>query len=80
MLRKTTRSIIINPEDLEDTKENYKFQFKSKTFFKFAGPGLLMSIAFLDPGNIAADLDAGITGGYGLLWVLFWSTVLGCWI
>ena len=80
MIRNTTKSRIFNPDDLEDTKENYKFKFKSKTFFKFAGPGLLMSIAFLDPGNIAGDLDAGCTGGNGLLWVLFWSTVLGCWI
>ena len=36
-----------------------------------------MSIAYLDPGNIAGDLDAGIHGGYTLLWTLLWSTVLG---
>ena len=39
-----------------------------------------MSIAFLDPGNIAGDLDAGVAGKNTLLWVLLWSTVLGCWI
>jgi natural resistance-associated macrophage protein 2 len=43
----------------------------------FAGPGLLMSIAYLDPGNIAGDLDAGVKGKYSLIWTLFWSTVLG---
>jgi len=45
-----------------------------------AGPGLLMSIAFLDPGNIAGDLDAGVAGGNTLLWVLMWSHILGDWI
>jgi len=43
----------------------------------FAGPGLLMSIAYLDPGNIAGDLDAGVRGKYALIWTLFWSTTLG---
>ena len=36
-----------------------------------------MSIAYLDPGNIESDLQAGATAGYQLLWVLFWSTVIG---
>jgi natural resistance-associated macrophage protein len=36
-----------------------------------------MSIAYLDPGNIAGDLDAGVTGGYTLLWTLLWATSLG---
>lgn len=45
----------------------------------YAGPGLLMSIAYLDPGNIAGDLDAGVQGGYRLIWVLLWSTILGLW-
>ena len=42
-----------------------------------AGPGWLMSIAYLDPGNLESDLQAGAYTGYRLLWVLFWSTVLG---
>ena len=45
----------------------------------YVGPGFLMSIAYLDPGNIAGDLDAGVYGGYRLIWVLLWSTVLGLW-
>lgn len=36
-----------------------------------------MSIAYLDPGNLESDLQAGAYGGYQLLWVLFWSTGLG---
>lgn len=41
------------------------------------GPGFLMSIAYLDPGNIAGDLEAGAKGGYHLIWTLFWATTLG---
>ena len=36
-----------------------------------------MSIAYLDPGNIEADLQSGVVAKYKLLWVLLWSTVLG---
>ena len=38
------------------------FKFNCKKFMSFAGPGLLMSIAYLDPGNIEGDMDAGNYG------------------
>jgi natural resistance-associated macrophage protein len=36
-----------------------------------------MSIAYLDPGNIAGDLSAGVDGKYSLIWTLMWATALG---
>jgi natural resistance-associated macrophage protein len=36
-----------------------------------------MSIAYVDPGNIESDLQAGVASGYGLLWVVAWATALG---
>ena len=36
-----------------------------------------MSIAYLDPGNVEADLQSGAQAGYQLLWVLIWSTFFG---
>ena len=47
------------------------------TLWKFSGPGWLMSIAYLDPGNLEADLQSGAYTGYQLLWMLFWATVMG---
>lgn len=41
------------------------------------GPGFLMSIAYLDPGNIAGDLGAGVKGRYSLFWTLILATLLG---
>ncbi|RLN37891.1 hypothetical protein BBJ28_00007419 [Nothophytophthora sp. Chile5] len=35
------------------------------------------SIAYVDPGNLESDLQAGAYGGYQLIWVLFASTVMG---
>ena len=36
-----------------------------------------MSLAYLDPGNLEADLQQGAYTGYKILWVLFWCTGLG---
>lgn len=36
-----------------------------------------MSIAYVDPGNLESDLQAGAYGGYQLIWVLFTATLLG---
>ena len=44
---------------------------------KLLGPGILVAIAYLDPGNLAGDIEAGVKGGYHLLWVLMLSTLLG---
>ncbi|CAG2185832.1 DMT1 [Mytilus edulis] len=51
--------------------------FSFKKLWAFTGPGFLMSIAYLDPGNIESDLQAGAIAKYKLIWVLMWSTVLG---
>uniref|UniRef100_A0A8C4N4L7 Uncharacterized protein n=1 Tax=Eptatretus burgeri TaxID=7764 RepID=A0A8C4N4L7_EPTBU len=52
-----------------------KFSLRKLLFF--VGPGLLMSIAYLDPGNVESDLEAGTIAGFQLLWVLLISTFLG---
>ncbi|XP_067890805.1 natural resistance-associated macrophage protein 1-like [Heterodontus francisci] len=51
--------------------------FSIRKLWMFSGPGFLMSIAFLDPGNIESDLQSGAAAGYKLLWVLLGSTILG---
>ncbi|XP_028760498.1 metal transporter Nramp3 [Neltuma alba] len=51
--------------------------FSWKKLWLFTGPGFLMSIAFLDPGNLEGDLQAGAVAGYSLLWLLMWATAMG---
>lgn len=54
-----------------------QYAFSWRKLWAYTGPGLLISIAFLDPGNIQADMDTGTTARYKLLWVLLWSSILG---
>ncbi|XP_012152502.1 solute carrier family member malvolio isoform X7 [Megachile rotundata] len=51
--------------------------FSFKKLWAFTGPGFLMSIAYLDPGNIESDLQSGVAAKYKLLWVLLSATILG---
>ena len=51
--------------------------FSFRKLWAFSGPGFLMSIAYLDPGNIQSDLQSGAVAGYKLLWLLMVSTFLG---
>src|SRR5512137_1122850 len=42
---------------------------------RYIGPGLLVTVGFIDPGNWAANSAAGSHFGYSLLWVVTLSTV-----
>ena len=43
---------------------------------KYIGPGLLVTVGFIDPGNWASNLAAGSEFGYSLLWMVTLSTVM----
>ncbi|KAM9072279.1 natural resistance-associated macrophage protein 2 isoform 2-T2 [Megaptera novaeangliae] len=51
--------------------------FSFRKLWAFTGPGFLMSIAYLDPGNIESDLQSGAVAGFKLLWVLLMATIVG---
>ena len=44
--------------------------------FMYIGPGLLVSVGFIDPGNWASNFAAGSEFGYSLLWVVTLSTAM----
>ena len=43
---------------------------------KYIGPGFLVTVGFIDPGNWAANVAAGSTYGYSLLWMVSLSTFM----
>jgi len=47
-----------------------------KKFLGFAGPGYLVSVGYMDPGNWATDLAGGSKFGYQLLWVILVSNLM----
>ncbi|KFK42462.1 hypothetical protein AALP_AA2G260000 [Arabis alpina] len=48
-----------------------------KNFFSYLGPGFLVSIAYIDPGNFETDLQAGAQYKYELLWIILVASCAG---
>src|SRR3569623_1587838 len=40
----------------------------------YTGPALIVSMAYMDPGNYGTDIQAGASLNYGLLWVVWLSS------
>lgn len=47
-----------------------------KTLLSFLGPGFLVTLGFIDPGNWATNLEGGSRFGYELLWVVTLGTLM----
>jgi len=64
-------------EFLKDLKnKEHKHRLADLELFKYIGPGLLVTVGFIDPGNWASNIAAGAGWGYNLLWVITLSTIM----
>jgi manganese transport protein len=57
-------------------RKSYRPKFGGLEILKFIGPGLLVTVGFIDPGNWASNLAAGANYGYALLWMVTLSTIM----
>lgn len=56
--------------------KNHKPTYEIKELLKYVGPGLLVTVGFIDPGNWASNIAAGSEYGYSLLWMITLSTIM----
>jgi manganese transport protein len=47
-----------------------------RAYLAFAGPAVIASIAYMDPGNFATNIQAGARYGYTLLWVVLLANLI----
>jgi manganese transport protein len=47
-----------------------------RTYAAFAGPAIIASVAYVDPGNFATNIQAGAKYGYSLLWVVLLANLI----
>ncbi|MGB9680297.1 MAG: Nramp family divalent metal transporter [Thermoanaerobacteraceae bacterium] len=57
-------------------KQKHKPKYMAFEFIKYIGPGLLVAVGFIDPGNWASNVAAGSLYGYKLLWMVSLSTFM----
>lgn len=61
---------------LDKLKLNHHPRSGALDLLKYIGPGLLVTVGFIDPGNWATNLAAGSEFGYALLWVVTFSSIM----
>jgi len=50
------------------------------SFIRYFGPGWLVCIAYVDPGNYQADIQSGSQSGYSQNWVILWTQLLSWYV
>src|SRR5674476_789813 len=68
--------MIIKWKNLIKDNPRHVTGFGARDILKFIGPGLLVTVGFIDPGNWAANIAAGSQFGYTLLWMVTLSTIM----
>ncbi|ANQ08823.1 Transporter [Plasmodium coatneyi] len=77
-------------DELSTDGKKFSFMKKIKMCFNYFGPGWIVAIAYLDPGNLCSNLNVGLIRspgdsnnlvkdytGYHLLWILAYGHILG---
>jgi len=57
-------------------RKDHKPRFGALDILRYIGPGLLVTVGFIDPGNWASNVAAGSGYGYQLLWMITLSTIM----
>lgn len=57
-------------------RRDHKPAFGGLDILRYIGPGLLVTVGFIDPGNWASNIAAGSIFGYELLWMVTLSTLM----
>jgi len=61
---------------MNEHPRTHKPVFGASEILKFIGPGFLVTVGFIDPGNWATNIAAGSLYGYNLLWIVTLSTLM----
>ena len=61
---------------LAELFRKHRPRLEAPAFLRYIGPGLLVTVGFIDPGNWASNIAAGASHGYTLLWMVTLSTVM----
>lgn len=51
-------------------------RMKQSELLRYLGPGFLITVGFIDPGNWATNIEGGARSNYSLLWVIVLSTIM----
>lgn len=62
--------------NLKEYSTQHESSIRARELLRYLGPGILITVGFIDPGNWASNLAAGADFGYLLLWMVTLSTIM----
>lgn len=62
--------------NLKEYSMHHESSIRAREILRYLGPGILITVGFIDPGNWASNLAAGAEFGYLLLWMVTLSTIM----
>ncbi len=65
-----------HPGEPKTAKMRLLPELRRSELWTYFGPAFVASVAYIDPGNFATNIDGGTRFGYKLLWVLLWSNAM----
>ena len=65
------------PEQLEsERQERARDHISVRSVFVYLGPALIVSMAYMDPGNYGTDIQSGASFAYDLLWAVWMANLM----
>jgi manganese transport protein len=65
------------PEQIEQEKqERVRNRVSLRSLFLYLGPALIVSMAYMDPGNYGTDIQSGASFAYDLLWAVWLANLM----
>ncbi len=72
-LRAAANRVLKPPEEI--TKQAFK-RLSLRSLFVYLGPSLIVSMAYMDPGNYGTDIQSGASFAYDLLWTVWLANLM----
>jgi len=72
-LRAAANRVLKPPEEI--TKQAFK-RLSLRSLFVYLGPSLIVSMAYMDPGNYGTDISSGASFAYDLLWTVWLANLM----
>jgi manganese transport protein len=72
-LRAAANRVLKPPEEV--TREAFK-RLSLRSLFVYLGPSLIVSMAYMDPGNYGTDIQSGASFAYDLLWTVWLANLM----
>src|ERR1700740_2404375 len=72
----TMADLLAGNRTVELAPEEAATSVKLREPWWYLGPAFVASVAYMDPGNFATNIEGGARFGYELLWVLLWSNAM----